>query len=55
MGEIMIKSSLNEQEMINRKLDLIDYEIKIGKRRLLNDKDAFGKYAKYMKSINLQK
>jgi len=49
------KDNLNEVEMVNKKLDRIDYEIKIGKRRLLNDKEAFGEYAKYIKAKNVKK
>ncbi|MEI8364420.1 MAG: hypothetical protein WCF78_03105 [archaeon] len=44
---------LTEAEMVAKKLDKIDYEIKMGKRKLLNNTDALGKYAKYIKSKNI--
>ena len=40
---------LNETEMVNRKLDSIDQDIKAGKRKLLNSSQALGKYAKHLK------
>lgn len=40
---------LSEVAMINRKLDRIDSQIIQGKRKLLNSKQALGKYAKYAK------
>ena len=40
---------LNEVELVNRKLDKIDKEIKEGKRKLLNADQALGKYAKHLK------
>jgi hypothetical protein len=45
----MPKKRLKEQELVNRKLDRIDKEIKEGKRRLLGPKEALGKYAKNLK------
>ncbi len=39
----------NEEEMVNRKLDLIDEQIKKGKRKLLKADKGLGKYAKYLK------
>ncbi|PIO03606.1 hypothetical protein COT57_00470 [Candidatus Micrarchaeota archaeon CG09_land_8_20_14_0_10_55_25] len=40
---------LNEPEIVNRKLDAIDQDISNGKRRVLNAKQALGKYAKHVK------
>jgi len=40
---------LNEVEMVNRKLDIIDQDIKAGKRKLLTPDEALGSYAKYLK------
>jgi len=40
---------LNEVELVNRKLDRLDNEIKTGKRKLLSPKEALGEYAKYLK------
>ncbi len=40
---------LEEVELVNRKLDKIDQEIKEGKRKLLNADEALGSYAKYVK------
>lgn len=39
----------DEVELVNRKLDKIDQEIKAGKRKLLNADEALGSYAKYLK------
>ncbi len=39
----------SEEELVKRKIDWIDAEIKAGKRKLLNSKQALGKYAKYLK------
>lgn len=43
------KEHLSETELVNRKLDWIDQQIKDGKRKLLTPKQALGKYAKYLK------
>ena len=43
------KYLMNETELVNRKLDKIDQEISNGKRKLLNSKEALGKYSKYLK------
>ena len=40
---------LGETELVNRKLDRIDLEISAGKRKLLNAKQALGKYSKHLK------
>lgn len=40
---------LNEEEMINKKLDKIDSQISKGKRKLLNSSEALGEYSKYLK------
>ncbi|MDO8537501.1 MAG: hypothetical protein Q7S21_01320 [archaeon] len=40
---------LSEEELVSRKLDRINAEIKAGKRKLLNSKEALGEYAKYLK------
>ena len=39
----------SEEELVNRKLDLLDREIKNGKRKLLNADQALGSYSKYVK------
>ena len=39
----------NEVELVNKKLDRIDQDIKAGKRKLLNADQALGKYAKHLK------
>lgn len=39
----------NEVELINKKLDYIDNEIKSGRKKLLNADEALGEYAKYLK------
>ena len=38
-----------EEALVNEKLDRINKEIKEGKRKLLNSKEALGVYAKYVK------
>ena len=40
---------LSEVELVNRKLDRIDEEIKSGKRKLLASEEALGSYAKHLK------
>ena len=40
---------LGEVELVNRKLDEMDQEIKAGKRKLLNADQALGKYSKCLK------
>ncbi|MFH0970483.1 MAG: hypothetical protein V1776_03420 [Candidatus Diapherotrites archaeon] len=40
---------LGEVELVNRKLDQIDADIKAGKRKLLNADEALGKYSKHVK------
>ncbi len=40
---------LSEVEMVNKKLDRLDQEIKSGKRKLLNADEALGEYAKHLK------
>jgi len=39
----------SEVELVNRKLDRINREIKSGKRKLLNSEQALGAYAKCLK------
>ena len=39
----------NEVELVNKKLDRIDQDIKAGKRKLLNADQAIGEYAKHLK------
>ena len=39
----------SETELVNRKLDRIDLDIRLGKRRLLNADKALGKYSKHLK------
>ena len=39
----------SEVELVNRKLDRIDQDIKAGKRKLLNADQALGEYAKHVK------
>lgn len=39
----------SEVELVNRKLDRLNREIKEGKSRLLNPEEALGKYAKLLK------
>lgn len=43
------ETHLNEEELVSRKLDKIDREIKEGKRKLLSAKEALGPYAKHTK------
>jgi Arc/MetJ-type ribon-helix-helix transcriptional regulator len=40
---------IGEEVLVEARLDRIDSEIKAGKRRLLNTKEALGEYAKYVK------
>ena len=39
----------SEEELVNKKLDFLDREIKNGKRKLLNADQALGSYSKYAK------
>ncbi|MFH1545589.1 MAG: hypothetical protein ABIE23_05920 [archaeon] len=39
----------SEVEIVNRKLDRIDQDIKAGRRKLLNNDQALGEYAKHLK------
>ena len=43
------QENLDEIEMVNRKLDRIDQEVREGKRKVLTAHQALGKYAKYLK------
>ena len=43
------RERLNETELVNKKLEHIDLQIKQGKRKLLNSAQALGSYAKYIK------
>ena len=47
--KLLEEASAMEIELVNRKLDRINREIKQGKRRLLNSKQALDEYAKYLK------
>ena len=40
------QNRMNEEELVNRKLDRIDEQTRTGKRKLLNAKQALGPYAK---------
>ncbi|MBU2100293.1 hypothetical protein KKG83_03315 [Candidatus Micrarchaeota archaeon] len=40
---------LSEVELVNRKLDKLNKDIEEGKSRLLDPKEALGKYAKFLK------
>ncbi len=40
---------LSEAELVNKKLDRIDQDIKAGKRKLLNADEALGEYSKHVK------
>ncbi len=42
------RENFDEKEMVNKKLDKIDEEVKTGKRKLLNANEALGKQAKYL-------
>jgi len=41
------RENFDETEKVNRKLDRLNDEIKTGKSRLLNPKEALGKHAKW--------
>ncbi|MDE1823244.1 MAG: hypothetical protein KGI00_04335 [Candidatus Micrarchaeota archaeon] len=43
------KSRIKEEISVKKKLDRIDRQIKEGKRKVLNSKEALGVYAKYVK------
>jgi Arc/MetJ-type ribon-helix-helix transcriptional regulator len=43
------QNRMNEEELVNRKLDRIDEQVKTGKRKLLNAKQALGPYSKHLK------
>jgi len=43
------KGHLSEAELVNRKIDFINRQIKDGKMKLLNADQALGKYAKNLK------
>lgn len=43
------QAETNEIELVNRKLDFLDQQAKLGKRKTLNSEQALGKYAKYLK------
>jgi len=40
------QNRMNEEELVNRKLDRIDEQTRTGKRKLLNAKQALGPYSK---------
>lgn len=37
-----------EIEMVNRKIEWIDEQVRLGKRKMLTPEEAFGEYAKYI-------
>jgi Arc/MetJ-type ribon-helix-helix transcriptional regulator len=43
------KDYLSEEEKVNRKITKMDLEIQSGKKKLLNAKEALGKYSKFLK------
>jgi len=43
------QNRMNEEELVNRKLDRIDEQVRAGKRKLLNAKQAMGPYSKHLK------
>ncbi len=43
------KEYFNENELVNQKIDRIDKQIRDGKRKLLNAKQALGKYSEHLK------
>ncbi|MEK6941283.1 MAG: hypothetical protein AABW85_00290 [archaeon] len=47
--KLLEQANAMEIELVNRKLDQINIEIKQGKRKLLNSEQALGEYAKYLK------
>ena len=40
------QNRMNEEELVNRKLDRMDEQMRTGKRKLLNAKQALGPYSK---------
>lgn len=46
---ISFGEKLSEQELVEKKLDRIDEDIKQGKRRLLTAEEAVGSYSKHLK------
>ena len=47
--KLLEQANAIEIELVNRKLDRINREIKQGKRKLLDSEQALGKYAKFLK------
>lgn len=43
------KENLSEEELVSRKIERIEKQVKNGKRKVLNAEQALGKYAKYLK------
>ncbi len=43
------KEHLSEEELVKRKIDFIESQVKAGKRKELNAEQALGKYAKFLK------
>ncbi|QQR92234.1 MAG: hypothetical protein IPJ89_03675 [Candidatus Iainarchaeum archaeon] len=43
------KTQMTEEQLVQMKLDWIDEQVKLGKRRVLNSEQALGKYAKLLK------
>jgi len=40
------QNRMSEEELVNKKLDRIDEQVRAGKRKLLNAKQALGPYSK---------
>lgn len=47
--QFLEQAAMNEVELVNRKLDFLDRQARLGKRRILNSEQALGKYTKYLK------
>lgn len=47
--KLLKQANAMEVELVNRKLDFLDRQARLGKRRILNSEQALGKYAKYLK------
>ena len=47
--QFLEQAAMNEVELVNRKLDFLDRQARLGKRKILNSDQALGKYAKYLK------
>lgn len=47
--QFLEQAEINEVELVNRKLDFLDRQARLGKRKVLNSEQALGKYAKFLK------